>query len=223
MFVAHPALVPLLALGNVADEVRSDAPQEKFDFQASIFDLPYRFGTVVESIPANVPYLPLPDANEVTKIPDMGRLRVGVVWAGGKTHGTDRRRSVPLELFADLFRETGAQFFNLTRDLTPGDSEILARHSVIDLAPKLDDFLVTARFVNQLDLVIACDTAVAHLAGGMGKRVWMLLPFAPDWRWMTEREDSPWYPAMRLFRQRRKGDWDEVIARVRGELKRLAR
>ncbi|MGB9151796.1 MAG: tetratricopeptide repeat protein [Alphaproteobacteria bacterium] len=223
VLMAHPSLLPLLALSDVANEVRSDTPEVRhdFDFQTSIFDLPYRFGTTLETIPANVPYLALPPADENTQLPDTKRLKIGVVWAGYPIHNADRRRSIPLSVFAELFREPHAQFFNLTRDLRPGDAELMARYAMIDLAPKLSDFLVTARLVNQLDLIITCDTSVAHLAGGMGKKVWLLLPFAPDWRWMTVREDSPWYPTMRLFRQRQKGDWREVIMRVSEGLKRM--
>jgi tetratricopeptide (TPR) repeat protein len=222
VLLVHAALAPLLRKGNIADEILCEAPEAQgdFDFQTSLFDLPYRFGTVLETIPASVPYLPLPPADDATRLPDEGVPRIGVVWAGRQDHGNDRRRSLPLAVLADLFHESGFRFFNLTRDLKPGDAEILARPSVTDFAPRLGDFLATARFINQLDLVIACDTAVAHLAGGMGKKTWVLLPFVPDWRWLLAREDSPWYPSMRLFRQRQKADWAEVILRIREELKK---
>jgi Flp pilus assembly protein TadD/ADP-heptose:LPS heptosyltransferase len=216
VLLAHEALAPLLRLGNIADEIIYDAPsaQGNFDFQTSLFDLPYRFGTTLETIPADVAYLPCPSADEATKLADTGRPKIGIVWAGRQDFGNDRRRSIPLSAFAKLFDTTDSQFYNLTRELKPGDTEFMAQHSIIDLSSKLSDFLVTARLIAQLDLVITCDTAMAHLAGGMGKKTWVLLPFAPDWRWLTTREDSPWYPQMRLFRQRKTGDWHEVITRM---------
>ena len=219
VLMAHDALAELLKLAKIADKILCEAPEEQgdFDFQTSIFDLPCYLGIEVWTIPS-APYLPLPPPDEATKLPGGDRPRIGVVWAGKKDYGNDRRRSLALATFAELFNETGAQFFNLTRELKPGDAEILTQHSVVDLSPMLNDFLATARFVAQLDLVITCDTAVAHLAGGMGKQVWTLLPFAPDWRWLTARDDSPWYPTMRLFRQSIKANWSDVVARVRKEL-----
>ena len=220
VLLVHGALAGLLNLAKIADEILCEAPQEQgdFDFQTSLFDLPYRLGTTLETIPASIPYLPSPPAEEKTNLPDTERPKIGIVWAGKKEFGNDRRRSLSLATFAELFNEKDAQFYNLTRELKPNDAERLAQHSVIDLSAQLSDFLVTARFIAQLDLVITCDTATAHLAGGMGKKVWVLLPFAPDWRWLTGREDSPWYPTMRLFRQNKKADWAEVMTRVRKEL-----
>jgi hypothetical protein len=219
VLLAHEALAELLNLAALADEILCEAPLEQgdFDYQTSLFDLPYRFGTNIGTIP-HASYLPSPPADEATKLSDAGRPKIGVVWAGKHGYGDDRRRSLSLGMFADLFNETGAQFFNMTRKLESGDAEILEQHSVIDLSSKLGDFLATARFIAQLNLVVTCDTAVAHLAGGMGKKVWVLLPFAPDWRWLLAREDSPWYPSMRLFRQNKKADWAEVVARARKEL-----
>ncbi|MDD3287769.1 MAG: tetratricopeptide repeat protein [Alphaproteobacteria bacterium] len=215
-FIVNPALVPLFQNWSGADEVipRGRAPGE-FDFHASIFDLPYCFGTTLETVPANVPYLPSMEADENTRLEKNGNFKIGITWAGAPKHKQDMRRSIPLKLFEKLFDENGVAFFSLNRDMRPGDDALLAAHpSVTDLAPRLNDFGDAARFISQLDLIITCDTATAHLAGAMGKRVWTLLPFSPDWRWLKDREDSPWYPTMRLFRQRKIGDWEDVIERV---------
>jgi tetratricopeptide (TPR) repeat protein/ADP-heptose:LPS heptosyltransferase len=218
--LVHPALVSLLQKSKLVDAVLCEAPQnsDAFNFQTSIFDLPYQFDTRLETIPAIIPYLPVPDADAATRLFNDSRPRIGVVWAGRHDHGNDRRRSIPLSTFAGLFTESHAHFFNLTRDITAEDFARLAQHKVTNLAPQLDDFLTTARFIAQMDLIITCDTAVAHLAGGMGKETWVLLPFAPEWRWLMKRQDSPWYPTARLFRQPQRADWGSVIHNVRQEL-----
>lgn len=189
-----------------------------FDYHAWEFDLPRLFGTTLAAVPAPIPYLPLLPPDEKTRLPDNGKPKIGVCWAGNPGHRNDQRRSIPLADFKFLFAATGVEFFSLNRDPRAGDAELLAALPVTDLAPRLEDFAATAAFINQLDLVITCDTAIAHLAGGMGKPIWILLPFAPSWHWMLEREDSPWYPTARLFRQKTRGDWDEVMGRVAAAL-----
>jgi hypothetical protein len=166
------------------------------------------FGTRLETIPPPVSWPPC-DARKRE-----GKLRVGVVWAGAPAHKHDARRSLPLISFAPLFAQKNATFFSLTRDLRPGDAQHLPLYPVEDLAPRLTDFAATARIVAGLDLVVTCDTSTAHLAGGMGKPVWVLLPFSPDWRWLRDGDESPWYPSARLFRQKKPGDWPGVIAEV---------
>ena len=220
VLLTQQAMASLLKQVELANEILCEGPQTQgdFDFQASIFDLPHRLGTRLDSIPSAIPYLPLPSADGGFVLPKTGCPRIGVVWAGRRDFGNDWRRSIPLSVFEKIFGESGAQFFNLTRELQVTDVDVLAGHGVVDLSSRLSDFSATARFVAQLDLVITCDTAMAHLAGGMGKKVWVLLSFAPDWRWLTEREDSPWYPSMRLFRQGRAGDWGGVVGRVRQAL-----
>jgi len=219
IFQVHPALMRLFENWPGADEILSidakTAPAT--DFHTTIFDLPHRFGTTLETIPAAMPYLPLLAPDEKMRLTGEGR-KVGVVWAGTAKHQNDKRRSLPLATVADLFNIPGWKFYSLTTDRREGDAETLAQFPVTDLAPRISDFADTARLIAQLDLVITCDTATAHLAGGMGKPVWTLLPFAADWRWLTGREDSPWYPTMRLFRQVRKNDWGDVVARVKEAL-----
>jgi len=225
IFSVHPVLKPLFDGWAGADKVvvhGTTLSSNEYDCYASVFDLPHIFGTTLETIPTAMPYLPIPAPEEATQLPNDGRMRVGVVWGGSPLHSNDLRRSVPLKTFAKLFDEAGIQFFSLNRDLKKGDAEILPNYPVIDLAPRLDNFATGARFINQLDLVITVDTATAHLAGGMGKPVWVLLPFAPDWRWLTGRDDNPWYPSARLFRQEKISDWENVMGRVKAHLHQLA-
>jgi tetratricopeptide (TPR) repeat protein len=215
-FSVHPVLEGLFKGWIGADEVITHGTGvSNYDYYASVFDLPHRFGTTLENVPAQVPYLPLLTPDEETRIAGDGRPRVGVVWGGSPLHKNDERRSVPLSVFAQLFKEQKAQFFSLNRDVKEGDAALLPHLPVIDLVPRTHNFADAARFVGQLDLVITCDTAMAHLAGGMGKPVWVLLPFAPDWRWLTGRDDNPWYPTARLFRQERIRDWAGVVQKVK--------
>jgi len=152
--------------------------------------------------------------------------RIGVVWSGNPKHGNDHNRSIPFSEFTSLFDVPGVQFFNLQKEVSAGDATVLgARTNVIDLSKELCDFADTAGAVEQLDLVITVDTSVAHLAGSLGKPIWILLPFAPDWRWLLDRTDSPWYPTATLFRQSAVADWEgplKVLSeRLRGFSSRL--
>jgi ADP-heptose:LPS heptosyltransferase len=138
---------------------------------------------------------------------------VGLVWAGNPEHQDDRRRSIAFDQLRPLLQVPNVHFYSLQIEpRAPADTQ------VSDLAPHLTDFADTAAFISGLDLVITVDTATAHLAGALGRPVWTLLPFVPDWRWGLESADTPWYPSMRLFRQKTAGDWEEVIQRVAGEL-----
>lgn len=209
---AQPALVPYLKNWDGADQVIEVGrdPLPAFDFHIWEFDLPRLFGTTLETVPAKIPYLPILPPDDATRLPDNGKRKVGVCWAGSPNHPNDKRRSIPLADFKSLFAAADVQFFSLNRDMRNGDAELLAKTPVIDLTPRLNNFTATTRFINQLDLVITCDTALAHLAGGVGKPVWILLPFASSWHWMLERVDSPWYPTVCLFRQKKRGDWGSL-------------
>jgi len=144
--------------------------------------------------------------------------RVALAWSGNAAHPNDRNRSLALGNLAPLF-SVEAGFVSVQRDLRAADAEALARTPrLLHVGEGLADFDDTAAVLALADLVIAVDTSVAHLAGALGRPTWVLVPFSPDWRWMLEREDSPWYPTARLFRQPAAGDWDTVIARVRDEL-----
>ncbi len=216
-FAVHSALVPLYEGWDAVRDVTSREATIPLDFAyfASLFDLPLHFGTTLETIPADGPYLPVPGPSAATDLPAFDGMKIGIAWSGSKNHIYDAMRSMPLPLLAPLFKLPNKRFYSFAKDLRTGETAFLsAQKNVFDLSPHLHDFADTARFVQQMDLIITCDTALAHLAGGMGKQVWTLLPFAPDWRWLLYRPDTPWYPTMRLFRQTKSGDWASVITRV---------
>jgi hypothetical protein len=144
--------------------------------------------------------------------------RVGLVWAGNPRHENDANRSMPAATFAPLLEKRNIALFSLQVGATDADKAWLRHTAIHDLAPHLNDFADTAAVLGHLDLVISVDTAVAHLAGALGRPVWLLLPFVPEWRWMLDRADSPWYPTMRLFRQAAPGDWAKLMARVAAAL-----
>lgn len=192
-----------------------------FDYYALLFDLPYCFKTTIYNVPNNVPYLPTLGVDENTLLEGNGKPKVGIVWGGAPLHKHDYKRSLPLSTVMPLFDNKDVQFFSLNLDKRDGDDELLATTDVVDLAPRLKNFADTARFMSQMDLIISCDTSTAHMAGGLGKKTWTLITYAPDWRWLLGREDSPWYPTMKLFRQKTAGDWPEVIERVKAALQEL--
>lgn len=180
--------------------------------------LPFVFGTKMETIPATIPYLNA-DTELVetwkTILPDSKKRKVGIVWAGAAGYSNDRNRSLPLPSLAPLADIEGITFISLQK----GEAAAQSAHppqgmDFINPTEKLTDFGETAALITHLDLVISVDTAVAHLAAAMGKPVWALLPYAADWRWLRGREDSPWYPTLRLFRQKAAGDWADVVDRV---------
>lgn len=207
--------------------VEKGEPAPSFDVQCALLSLPMVFRTTLQTIPQQVPYL-FADANAVTRWRDKiahgtPSFNVGLAWAGNKTHKNDRKRSLKLEALAPLGRVPGVRFYSLQKG-DPAQQALMPPPGmqIIDWTNELDDFADTAALVANLDLVIAVDTAVAHLAGALGIPVWTLLPFAPDWRWLLDRDDSPWYPTMRLFRQTVPGDWDSVIEVVCDALRRTA-
>jgi ADP-heptose:LPS heptosyltransferase len=193
-----------------------------FDCYAPLLSLPLLAGTRLDSIPAPIPYVqPDPEIAQrwAARIgPRDGKLRVGLVWAGSPANNNDHNRSIAVERLAALATEPNVQFYSLQTGAaaaTAGD----APPGMHDFTADLSDFAETAGLIAQLDLVITVDTAVLHLAGAMGKPVWAMIPFSPDWRWLMDRTDSPWYPTLRLFRQRFTGDWDSVIAAIAASLK----
>lgn len=218
----HPALSRLLARCEGVDMIVSEGNRAPpFNAQVMLLSLPGVFGTTLETIPADVPYLQVPPGAGAQSISEIshhaGVLRVGLVWAGG-VYTKNRHRNITLKQFIDLFRIPGMQFFSLQKGDAAAELGSIPPGLIIDLVPHLSDFADTAAAIQALDLVISVDTAVAHVAGALAKPVWTLIPFAPDWRWMLDREDSPWYPTMRLFRQPRPGDWTSVIERVSAQL-----
>jgi hypothetical protein len=180
--------------------------------------LPGIFGTTLDTIPANVPYLTAdPDRVERWRHelePAQG-LKIGFTWQGRPTHPRDTARSFPLAVFAPLAELRGVRLVAL--QVGEGRDQLASftkRWPLVDVGDRLDDFSDTAAVIQNLDLVIACDSAVAHLAGALGRPAWVALPFVPDWRWLLDREDSPWYPTVRRFRQTTPGDWAGVFARI---------
>jgi ADP-heptose:LPS heptosyltransferase len=200
-------------------------PLPEFDMHCPLLSLPLVFETELATIPANVPYV-RPHQERIDKwrdrLPNDGRLRVGIVWAGNGAHLNDHNRSIPLPQFATLLSVPNIAFVSVQKDTTAAQAELLEQHGVLQLGSEFSDFADTAAVVAMLDLLIAVDTSVAHLAGAMGKAVALLLPFSPDWRWLLGRSDSPWYPTMRLFRQSTIADWDTPLTRLRDELAELA-
>ncbi|MEG3849228.1 tetratricopeptide repeat protein [Microcoleus sp. herbarium19] len=192
----------------------------EFQVQAPLMSLPYILGTTLENIPANIPYL-VPPQNFKFSLKPNNKLKVGIVWAGGPLHRKNHQRSCKLSDFVQFLDVQGASFYSLQKDLSAGDITLLNQHQIQDLSEYCVDFADTAAIISQLDLVICVDTSVAHLAGALGKPVWILLAFVPDWRWMLDREDSPWYPAARLFRQQEAGDWDGACDRIKTALEHL--
>lgn len=212
LFSYFPGMSQLLLSGDKMPE---------HDYQTPLLSLPHIFDTSFETIPCEVPYLradPFLVEKWQTRF-DQDDVRIGLIWHGRPSHTNDQNRSIPVENFRPLLEIPKLKFYSLQVGDHAHDLAKLDPHSIVDLSEHLTDFAETAAAISHLDLVISVDTAPVHLAGALGRPVWTLLPFIPDWRWLLERNDSPWYPSMRLFRQPALGDWEKVIARVSKELK----
>jgi hypothetical protein len=200
-------------------------PLPPCDYQCPLLSVPSVLGITLDNVPAPIPYLIADESLRLRWLERIGSaqgLRVGIAWAGSETHRYDRNRSVPLAVLAPLLGVPGARCYSLQKGPAAHQAqEGRLRDALIDWTDELASFDDTAALVACLDLVVTVDTAVAHLAGALGKPVWLLTPFAPDWRWLLERADSPWYPTMRLFRQRDPRDWGSVVEDVRTDLTRL--
>ena len=218
---APSAVTSVLATARgVDDVVARGAALPPFDVHASLMDLPRLCGTELTTVPATIPYLDAP-SRPVSALVDAphGVLKIGIVWAGNPMHQRDHLRSVPLTQFAALFEHTGARFFSLQKGGPEGELARIASDRVVDLSPHLHDFRDTAAAIARLDLVLTVDTSVAHLAAALGRETWIMITHVPDFRWMLERADSPWYPTVRLFRQPAPRDWTTVITDVRRALR----
>jgi hypothetical protein len=219
----QPALHDLLARADGASRVirRGEALPE-FSWQCPLMSLPLALGTELETIPARVPYI-VPDAARVETWRRRLRgntRRIGLAWAGNPAHPRDRLRSIALEQLVPLWNVTGTSFYSLQFGSGAEQMKRLPPDvQLVDLGDELRDFANVAAIVANLDLVISIDSAVAHLAGALGKPVWILLNKGCDWRWFLERGDSPWYPTARLFRQTTSGEWQEVVKRIEIELR----
>jgi ADP-heptose:LPS heptosyltransferase len=186
-----------------------------------MMSLPLAFGTTLQNIPSEQRYILADDRLREAwdiRLPPRTKPRIGIVWSGSTKHKNDRNRSIDLSALAPLF-SVDAHWIALQKELRHGNSDLLQEfHKISFYGDELKDFADTAAVIDLLDLVITVDTSVAHLAGAMGKPVWILLPYNSDWRWLSDRDDSPWYPTARLFRQQILPSWAGVIARVRAAL-----
>jgi len=217
-------LVPLLRGVNSVKEIfEHDAQLPDFDLHFPLLSLPKVFNTLLSTIPNQVPYIhPNPDLVKQWQhefSDDTSWVKIGLVWAGDPKPKFGHSRSCHLDNFSSLSQIDNLLFYSLQK----GEAAHQVKNppegiKLIDYTDQLHDFADTAAFIQNLDIVISVDTAVAHLAGAIGKPVWVLLPFVPDWRWLINREDSPWYPTMRLFRQPSSGDWESVISVIVREL-----
>ncbi len=223
------ATVQLLKFDPVAEAfpgidnlILPNGPDVDFDYYVNLMSLPRIFGTDLGSIPG-APYLAAAPEQLIQWAPRLvagHKLKVGLVWAGNRSHVRDRYRSVPLETLAPLGEVSGVQWFALQKGGRDDENAVAPRgFDWVSLGGELGDLRDTAAVIAQLDLLICVDTAVAHLAGALGKPVWLLVDSSPDWRWLRSGEETPWYPTMRIFRQKKRGDWDEVVRRVTDALR----
>ena len=218
------ALEPLLAtIPGVAQVSLEGEPLPAYDAYLPLLSLPRVFGTTAQTIPATVPYLAIADAKRAVaraRVAQSGaRRRIGLCWAGNPANPNDRNRSLPLATLAPLFAVPGITWFSLQAgDAAAQLAATSAAAHVVPL-PRGTALADTAALIAELDLIVTCDTGITHLAGALARPTWALLPFAPDWRWQLDRDDSSWYPTLRLFRQSRPRDWESVVARVKAELK----
>ncbi len=221
---SRPALTPLFAtLDGVAERVSLGDPLPDFDCHVPLMSLPRVFGTTLESVPADIPYLGVPAGRTADpRIAVAAGLKVGFVWAGSRTRQDNSMRSCTPRDFATLFTVPDTTFFSLQVDDKDDALAPFLGPTVVDLGKGFADFADTAAAIRELDLVVTVDTAVAHLAGALGKPVWVLLAFSPSFLWLMGRDDSPWYPGVRLFRQTAWGDWTTVFIRVKEALRERA-
>jgi tetratricopeptide (TPR) repeat protein len=222
----QPELTGLMSrLAGVSEVVARGAARPSFDVHCPVGSLPRALRTELSGIPADTPYLSVSEERLAKWRPRLEALpgpRIAFAWSGNPNHANDRNRSLALNGLAPLLASEHASFISIQRDLRDGDAAALAQMPrVTHVGGELDDFDDTAAVMALADLVISVDTSVVHLAGALGRPTWILVPFAPDWRWLLDREDSPWYPDVRLFRQPAPGDWPNVVARVTDELAQM--
>lgn len=221
VFAGPSEVAPIMrAARGVAEVVEPQGKLPAVDYHLPLLSAPLHVGTILETIPGDVPYIRVPDRRQApAELLARPGFKIGIVWAGNPEHGNDRNRSTKLENLLPLMNVPGTSFFSLQRGHARAQlAETGAAAFVTDLAPQIRDWADTAAILTELDLLIAIDTAIVHLAGALARPVWTLLAAAPDWRWMLGRDDSPWYPTMRLFRQSEQGRWGSVIAGVREAL-----
>jgi hypothetical protein len=223
--VPQPLVRLFATVAGVAAVLGSDEPTPDADFRAGLMDVPGVVGTRRESIPADAPYLSVPAGAERRQEPSAARdqLRIGLVWAGNASHENDAKRSLNISSLIPLLSLPGIRWFSL--QLGPARKQLAQLPpslQPVDLASEIRDFADTAAIITGLDLVIAVDTAIVHLAGALGCPAWILLPPNPDWRWLAHGDTSPWYPSATLVRRRREESWDRVIDRMAAAILRAS-
>lgn len=215
----YPALERLLHRSGVTDRVcTSEKSLPEFDTHIPMMSLGRLLGTTLKTVPSACPYLLSAGKRGTSAAPS-----VGLVWAGNRRLEKGRNRTCSLADLEPIFAVPGIDLASLQVELSDQERQMLGHHGIADLGAEFRDFADTADAIGQMDLVITIDTAVAHLAGALATPVWTMLPFAPDWRWLLEREESPWYPTMRLFRQPQAGNWESVVGRITEALRTFAR
>lgn len=211
-FYGNSMLMEIMQHVEGVDHAFDRAESEEYDFHCPLMSLPHRRNTTLETIPVGDPYIK--PANHRN---DTGKRRIGIIWAGSPKHGKDKWRSIEPESFQPIIdSQPDAEFLSL--QVGPRAHECSRLRGVTDIAPTVTGWMDTANIIATLDLIICVDTGCAHLAGAIGVPVWLLIPHSPDFRWLLEREDSPWYPKARLFRQPASDDWQTPINRIIAEL-----
>ncbi len=226
LLACQPKLLPLLGLQPYLHQVVEYKNQlPPFDLHTPLLSMPGILGTTVDTIPTSIPYLTVDSQLEAawkTRLQQIDGLKVGIVWQGNPQFATDALRSIPLRYFAPLGKLSQVRLISLQAQHGTEQIEELAGELDLMTFPDLDTesgaFMDTAAILKSLDLVICSDTSIAHLAGAIGTPVWLAVSHAPDWRWLVDRSDSPWYPTMRIFRQQTPGDWQAVFTEIRGAL-----
>jgi tetratricopeptide (TPR) repeat protein len=235
MAVAQGAVVTVSVPDALVDLARSvpgisrvfaeTEPVPPFDCWTALMSLPLAFGTTLQTVPSEVPYVAVPDEARRAwrqRLAELEGLRVGIAWSGRQAHQNDANRSLAASALAPLL-EADARFVSVQNEYRESDQTFLRESVITDFAPELKSFSDTAGLVEALDLVVAVDTSVAHLAGALGKPVLILIPFVPDFRWGLEGETTPWYPTARILRQTARGDWGPVLAEARAHIDRMTR
>jgi hypothetical protein len=218
----QPPLAELISTSITSVKtIARGTPLPHFDFHCPLMSLPLAFKTTLNTIPAAVPYLFAPTQKQKLWQDQLGKKskpRIGIVWSGAIQNTKLSYRSIPLSLLAPRLDYDRYDFFALQTEIKPDDRDVLTNSRITLLADKLKDFTDTASVISEMDLIITIDTSVAHLSGALGKPTWVMLAFAADFRWLLDRDDSPWYPTARLFRQEKLGDWQEVVEKVKDKL-----
>lgn len=222
LFYVQPELLPAVTtLQGVSEFIPAGSNVPAYDAYVAVMSLPFHFGTVPATIPKSSPYLSaagtLEDELERLVPQSSDQFRIGFTWAGRPNHTNDRHRSCPLSNLGPLLKLPSTACFSLQKD--PRDEDGPTLENIVDLSPFLNDFGTTANILERLDLVVSVDTATAHLAGALGRPVWLMLAHRGEWRWALERDTSPWYPSMRIFRQSEPGNWATLAHTLETELK----